>query len=77
VRHRCVECRAGTNIFLVILLVWVAGQYGFSVFLALFSVCLCDWTGGEGGGGRDSTTFLLFSFFIWRVGTIEMVGGCI
>ncbi len=67
VRHRCVECRAGTNIFLVICWCGWRDSTDFLSFLALFGVCLCDWTGGEGGGegggGAGQYDFSVILFF--------------
>ncbi len=57
------------RIYLVILLVWVAGRYGSFVLLALFwRVCLIEQVGG---GWRGGTIFLVFSGLILG-GTVRL-----
>ena len=73
VRHRCVECRAGTNIFGPFAglgagpvrefsgnpLIRLAGLYGLFRLLSIVLawVCVVKQVEGGGGGGRDSTIF--------------------
>ncbi len=69
----CVECRAGTSIF--------GGFAGLGagpvrIFCLFGSVLACVCLIEQVGGWRGGTIFLAFSAFFWRVGTIEMVGGC-
>ncbi len=61
------------RVYLVPLPVWVAVQYGFSVFLGSVQACFArlKW-----GGGRDSTGFLVSLDLFGGCGTIEMAGLC-
>ena len=70
---RCVERRAGTNIFGHSA---IAGGGTVRVFCLLGSVLVCVCVIEQVGWWRDSTIFLVFLPLFWRVGTIEMVGGC-
>jgi hypothetical protein len=54
------------RVYLGTLLVWVAGQYGFSVFLGSVLACLARFKWG-GGGWRDSTGFLVSLALFWQV----------
>jgi hypothetical protein len=74
VRLRCVECRAGTNIF-----GRFAGLGGgpVRIFCLLGSVLACVCVINRWGGWRGSTFFLVFPALFWRVGAIEMVGGAV
>ena len=73
VRLRCVECRVGTSI-----LGRSAGLGGgpVRIFCLFGSVLACVCVIEQVGGWRGSTIFLVFSALFWRVGTIEIVGGC-
>jgi hypothetical protein len=61
------------RVYLVPLPVWVAAQYGFSVFLGSVLACFArlKW-----GGWRDSMGFLVSLALFGRYGTIEMAGLC-
>ena len=72
-RLRCVGCRAVTSIFgrfagLGVGPVRVSCPFGF----VLACVCVIEQVGGV--AGQYDFSYILC--FVWRVGTIEMVGGC-
>ncbi len=50
------------RVYLVASLVWVAGRYGFSPTWISFGVCLCDSTGGGGGGAVRIFSYFLLCF---------------
>jgi len=85
VRHRCVECRAGTNmfghfaglgagpvrVFLGNPLIRLAGLYGLFRLLSIVLAWVCVVKQVEGGGGgRDSTIFLVSLAFL--VGPVRL-----
>jgi hypothetical protein len=61
------------RVYLVPLPVWVAVQYGFSVFLGSVWRFFTIEMGGE---WRDSTSFLVSPALFGGYGTIEMAGLC-
>ncbi len=70
---RCVECRAGTSIF-----VHFAGVGGGAVRIFCFLWLRFGVFGviEVGGGWRDSTGFLISLALFGRYGTIELAGLC-
>ena len=92
VRHRCVECRAGTNMFghfaglgagpvrvyLGNPLIRLAGLYGLFRLLSIVLAWVCVAKQVEGGGGgAGQYDFSSFPGFFGGSGTIEMVGGAV
>jgi hypothetical protein len=61
------------RVYLVPLPVWVAVQYGYSVFLGSVLACFARLKWGGGGTVR---VFLVSLVFLGGYGTIEMAGLC-